>query len=68
MNIMKYVIMQYDMLVTSLMIHINSYLYIDYGDVSSVDLSRSMNEKYINIQYKSGTAIVVYIVKHALQH
>lgn len=50
MNIMEYVLMQYDTLVTSLMIHINSYLYIDCGDVSSVDLSRSMNEKYINIQ------------------
>jgi len=28
-NIMEYVIMQYDMLVTSVMIHINSYLYIE---------------------------------------
>lgn len=61
MNIMEYeyVIMQHDMLVTSLMIHINSYLYIDCGNVSSVDLSRSMNEKYINIQYNSGTGIVI---------
>jgi hypothetical protein len=45
MNIMKYVIMQYDMLVTSLMIHINRYLYIYCGNVSSVVLSRSVNGK-----------------------